>query len=485
MPTVTLDGLNVDGNLVKFNASNIIADIGSANGIPSLDATGRIPYSQMPAGSSEGGGMGTYSGLEGKKVVFFGDSVSYGEGNNGHSYIDIINEMGICASLVKEAHTSSTVGPYNVFHDADGLDLLAMITLRTADIRNADVVFCGYCGNDSDSLAHNLVPLGKPSDAASVNSICGYTRRAIQNIRAINPLVRIVWMFSMMCDFSYIPSADSYVQIDYMIPTIKAMAEVCSDCNVTYGSQYDGLYLNKQSGHILNDTAGHPTELGHMFIAETILHEFPFSIRPYNPVKIVNVDSDGSYDSTFPVLHLCAESNVDITVRYEGLIFKPETYSNNQIVFNAETVTSSSSATRYILTITPNGANMYTTTSSITALPWSGASEPGYETLYNGNATIISDNPNYAVVNNFNYAIQQNDTWRFTWNGTEYSLESWYDGTVSNSYVFGNPGAVDPSGDDGSGVPFLAYKRNSTQLAFATSSSAGSISLKVERYTGS
>ena len=317
---MTLDGLKVDGEAVKFNASNIIANIGVANGIPSLDANGKVPSSQLPSGGGGGGGgdPGTASGLAGKNVIFFGDSISYGEGNNGHSFVDIIDEMGICASLVKEAHTSSCVGPYNVYHDADGYDLITMIQHQSTAIASADIIFCGYCGNDSDSLAHNLIQLGYPSDISSTNTICGYTRRAIENIRTINPLVRIVWLFAMMGNFECIHSSDSYISMDYLVPTVKAMAEVCADCNVTFGSQYDGLYLNKQRGHILNDIAGHPTELGHEFIAETILQEYPFSIRPYNPIKYVHMDTDGTYDSTFAKLLLIVSHGIEVVLELNG-----------------------------------------------------------------------------------------------------------------------------------------------------------------------
>lgn len=108
-----------------------------------------------------------------------------------------------------------------------------------------------------------------------------------------------------------------------------------------------------------------------------------------------------------------------------------------------------------------------------------------YQTLYDSTATIIADNPNYLVLNNFFSSasdnIQQNETWRVTFDGVSHTVTSWYDSVQASAYVFGNPGVIEPSADDGSGVTYLIYKRGNTQLAFATSHAAGSITLKIER----
>ena len=79
---------------------------------------------EVVVGTASGGAS---SGLSGKKVVFLGDSIGYGEGNNGHSFVDIISEKGICSSVVKECHSSATVGPYQPWSEAEGYDCIAMI----------------------------------------------------------------------------------------------------------------------------------------------------------------------------------------------------------------------------------------------------------------------------------------------------------------------------------------------------------------------
>ena len=129
-----------------------------------------------------GSSGGASSGLAGKKVVFLGDSIGYGEGNNGHSFVDIISEKGICSSVIKECHSSATVGPYEPWSEAEGYDCIAMIQAQSSNISNADIVFIEYGGNDTYAIDHNLVTLGTINDAASTNSFFGYCRRAIQNI---------------------------------------------------------------------------------------------------------------------------------------------------------------------------------------------------------------------------------------------------------------------------------------------------------------
>lgn len=103
-------------------------------------------------------------------------------------------------------------------------------------------------------------------------------------------------------------------------------------------------------------------------------------------------------------------------------------------------------------------------------------------TLYSDTATIVADNPNYIAINNFTETIEEGDTWRVTWNGDTYTLTPIYDSEVG--WGIGNPGEGGGT-DDGSGVPFIMYKRTASQLVFATSEPAGSVQLVIERQTRS
>ncbi len=106
-----------------------------------------------------------------------------------------------------------------------------------------------------------------------------------------------------------------------------------------------------------------------------------------------------------------------------------------------------------------------------------------WETLYEGNATIVSSSPNYIAVNNFTDVIGEGETWRITWGGVEYVCTPQYSSQIGGCFI-GNSTIVGGS-DPGNNEPFWAYKRTSTQLAFSTNQSAGTITLVVERQTTS
>lgn len=112
----------------------------------------------------------------------------------------------------------------------------------------------------------------------------------------------------------------------------------------------------------------------------------------------------------------------------------------------------------------------------------SGGGSVTWETIYDGNVTIVTDSPNYAVINNWaptHPIFADGQTWRVTWNGTEYVCpvkETEYQGAP---FIYiGNAQQV--GAQDQSNEPFFAYMRTSTQLAYITADPAGSITLKME-----
>ena len=106
-----------------------------------------------------------------------------------------------------------------------------------------------------------------------------------------------------------------------------------------------------------------------------------------------------------------------------------------------------------------------------------------WETLYEGNATIVSSSPNYISILDFPETINEGETWRITWDGTPYICSPVYSSQIGGCFI-GNSTIVGGS-DSGNNEPFWAYKRTATQLAFSTNQSAGTIALVVERQTTS
>ena len=106
-----------------------------------------------------------------------------------------------------------------------------------------------------------------------------------------------------------------------------------------------------------------------------------------------------------------------------------------------------------------------------------------WDTLFDSTVSIVSDSPNYIVINTFTETIANGDVWRVTWKGTAYTFEAKYS-SEGGTYYIGNPGAVGGT-DDGSGATFFLYKRTSTQLAGVTTDSPGSMTLKIEKQLSS
>lgn len=437
----------------------------------------------------ENGGDGMSSGLSGKKVVFLGDSIGYGEGNNGHSFVDIISEKGICASVIKECHSSATVGPYEPWSEATGYDCISMIQAQSTNIANADIVFIEYGGNDTYAIDHNLVTLGTINDAASTNTFFGYCRRAIQNIRAINPTVEIYWLFPILYNLPPSPLV-SYANGDWMTVTSKAITQVCDDCGVSYYGLYSDLNPVKGAGHIINDAAGHPSEAGHQIIAETVMWGYPYHAFPYRPSRSITLASDGTYDSTFRVLVALLQVGVDVDIRYDGLIFHPQKSDSSYIVFSAVTA-SGTTETEYVLVVNSSGTSIYSTTRTLTNIPWGGGGgggddptppDPtGFETIFSGSVTVVSSNPNYFQLLNMSAVPQAGETWRITWKGVTVEFTSVYSSQI-NTYYVGNPGVVGGE-DDGSGVPVVIYGSNSTTITGVTTDGAGKTTILIERGT--
>ena len=160
----------------------------------------------------------------------------------------------------------------------------------------------------------------------------------------------------------------------------------------------------------------------------------------------------------------------------------PNPYVNKVVRSNGTTLIDISDTTAVAADVA-QGKSFYLATGEKVAGSGSGGGSVTWETLYEGSATIVSSSPNYIAINNFSETIGEGETWRITWNGVSYTCEGVYNSQITGCYI-GNAHIVD-SGSSDTGEPFWAYKRTSSQLAFSTNQSAGTITLVVERQTTS
>lgn len=111
-----------------------------------------------------------------------------------------------------------------------------------------------------------------------------------------------------------------------------------------------------------------------------------------------------------------------------------------------------------------------------------------WDTLFNQNVTVVSDSPNYFIVNDYTEPIQENETYRITWGdgGTEYICQTVADqsSTTYDGYFIGNGTFLGSSYTD-TGEPFLIYRDRTDRLVCGTTQTAGTLHLKIERQNSS
>lgn len=144
------------------------------------------------------------------KSVWIGDSIGQGYNNSDYSYIDVADESGMFAEVIKYSVGGATLGPYNTAEIADGYSGYEQIVNHQADITDADMVFLQFCANDLQSIMAGEIIAGTSADSSETNSICGYVRKIISKIYELNPLARIYYL--NLCDTQRIIDmvADAY-----------------------------------------------------------------------------------------------------------------------------------------------------------------------------------------------------------------------------------------------------------------------------------
>ena len=90
----------------------------------------------------------------------------------------------------------------------------------------------------------------------------------------------------------------------------------------------------------------------------------------------------------------------------------------------------------------------------------------------------------YILINNYTTPITSNETYRVTWNGTQYICQTKVTdiSLVYDGYTFGNQYIEDNTQSD-TEEPFLFYRSNSTTLIGLTTQTSGSITCMIERQT--
>lgn len=292
-----------------------------------------------------GAGSGS-SGPAYGRAVFFGDSLAYGEGNGGRSYIDVLSESGIFEDVKKHAYSGATIGPYASDTTISEYCLINQIERYTSDVQNADIVFCQYQANDVNAVVSERVSMGTGYDDDTATTVCGYTRKAINRIYALNPSVRIIWLSSVRNDYAILYN-NYHSNMDYLDASVLFEATVYQMIRTLGVSIIDAC--ESFNWIPVSSTDSHPNNDGHIAIAENVLHNMFRTTHYITPTRPLQIETDNTFSSayaecSFPsalkLLQAGVNMPVTIVIGETGVTMRAEvgSFGSYEIIINVITV---------------------------------------------------------------------------------------------------------------------------------------------------
>lgn len=199
-----------------------------------------------------------------KNTCFFGDSIGAGYGNNDYSFVDIIEDTGIFASVHKNCVSGTTTST-----------LYGRMLESATELASADIVYCDYEGNDINALIAGTLTTAQLETAL---------RQAITYLRSINTTASVVWLPLTVYHFDKIGGANA----SYYKQWAEVMLPVFAELGINVIPIYDTL----GAGHAQQD-GRHPNATGHQIIADLVM-QMPLGSSIYQP-DILSEWTGGSY----------------------------------------------------------------------------------------------------------------------------------------------------------------------------------------------
>ena len=331
---------NTGSPVVSYSVSRIGMDgsgsVSSVNEV-SPDSNGNVQLTPDDIGADTKKKYG--------KLVVFGDSLGQGVNNDNYSFADILSESGAFERVTKCCVGSATIGPYQVDSAAAGYSLIEQIETYSSDVSAADIIMLEYGANDVFAVLEGNVTMGTSDDTSATTTVCGYTKKALERIRALNADARIIWLTYAWNNFEYLRDnrdtnfAD--VELIFEITAMRlARPYLASVIPITEGLSASDITSDKM----------HPNTEGHKYIANKILHnmfasaDFPRLFRPMYLTGDIATSRNLSLDGSFTYIYqlLSAGASVTITHAYNidyPMVLYPHMYNAYYMVFNATTTT--------------------------------------------------------------------------------------------------------------------------------------------------
>lgn len=274
------------------------------------------------------------------KLVVFGDSLGQGVNNDNYSFVDILSESGVFESVTKCCVGGACIGPYQKNSDADGYSLVEQIERYSSDAASADIIMLEYGANDIRSMLARNITMGTAGDSSTTTTICGYTKKAMERIRELNPDVKIIWLAFSLNDFEYnrIKSGTGFADAELLFEATAlklARPYLASVINAAAGMPSSGM----------SSDGAHPNTEGHKYVANQILHnmfvpwDYPHLHRPLILSGNVDAHTNLSIDGSFSGIYELLAAGVTVTLSHQyntnfPIVLYPSMYNSYFIVFN-------------------------------------------------------------------------------------------------------------------------------------------------------
>lgn len=210
---------------------------------------------------SESGGYNPWSD---KKICVFGDSIGYGYNNNAHSFVDILSERGVFASVHKNCVSGSTTATWT-----------ARLQESSTEIADADIIYAEYEANDIVGLKAGML---------TTSDLVSTVRNCTSYIHNVNPTCTIIWLPLTIQHLSKIAGSD----LNYYQSWVNAMYPVLAELGINMLPIFDTLNAN----HASSD-GRHPNDAGHEAIADLVM-QMPLGTSNY-PTALMTEWTGGAY----------------------------------------------------------------------------------------------------------------------------------------------------------------------------------------------
>jgi len=248
--------------VVQSNGTTLI-DISDTTAVAADVASGKYFYLASGQRVQGTGTMGTNIWGD-KKICVFGDSIGYGYNNNAHSFVDILSERGVFASVHKNCVSGSTTATWT-----------ARLQESSTEIADADIIYAEYEANDI---------VGLKAGSLTTSALVSTVRNCTSAIRNVNPTCTIIWMPLTIQHLSKIAGTD----LSYYQSWVNAMYPVFAELGINMLPIFDTLNAN----HASSD-GRHPNEAGQSAIADLVM-QMPLGTSNY-PTTLMTEWTGGAY----------------------------------------------------------------------------------------------------------------------------------------------------------------------------------------------